>query len=256
MKCEEFCAEIQDLALTGPDFELTDSRLQSHFTKCGQCQQYVAESREAWMVLPAALDRPQLPPGLEDRIVGQIESNVGIPVIRDSAAFELGKYAFAAVALCCLVMATFPWARNAIEDGKITEDEERRIIALAKQTDRMDRIEASLSKSSLRNVSLIIDEPRRRQAYFVFDEVSKEAHFFASDLPGLDNEMYRVWLVPHDNSATVTAPVELSGSMIGAAVVMVPGNIHAYREIMVTIELIGAPATPSENVFFRAMLQF
>ena len=256
MKCEEFCAEIQDLALTGPDFELTDSRLQSHFTKCGQCQQYVAESREAWMVLPAALDRPQLPPGLEDRIVGQIESNVGIPVVRDSAAFELGKYAFAAVALCCLVMVTFPWARNTMKDGNITEDEKRRIIALAEQTDRIDRIEASLSKSRLRNVSLIIDEPRRRQAYFVFDEVSKEAHFFASDLPGLDNKMYAVWLVPHDNSATASAPVELSETMVGAAVVMVPGSIHAYREIMMTIEAYGTPEAPSENVFFRATLQF
>lgn len=256
MKCEEFCAAVDDLALIGPDFELTDSRLQTHYATCSPCQQHVAASRDAWMVLPSALDRTELPPGLEDRIVGQITSKVGIPLVRDSAAFEVGKYAFAAVVLCCLVMVTFPWARSGMEGGELTDGEQRRIIALATQAERLERIEASLSKNRLRNVSLIVDEPRRREAYFVFDEVSKEAHFFASNLPERDNEEYVVWLVSQSDTVSVSAPIELSESMVGSTVVAVPHSIHSYREVMVTIEANGSPETPSANVFFRALLQF
>ena len=248
MKCDEFVRLAEELALTDPNVEVTGEAA-AHLKSCSTCRQAYFELREAWALLPAALEPQPVNPNLEETILRRVNESPRPLDELDSKTTRVGKYALAASVLFALVSATIHFTYG----GGQQHNDVAQLKEFARQMDKLEQLETTFATPDVHYVSL--NSPNRRtqgQAYLLFDFLANEGHFFARDLHEASTDPVRLWLLNEKGVGLATAPITMNQNAISTAVIPLPKDGAMIRSIVVSVDQDANASTPSAHVLLRA----
>ena len=255
MDCQEFIRQLKELEVMGPEISL-DSELEQHRAECEHCNDFVRRSSEAWLLMAASLDKPTLTAELEANVIERVTKTqqiAGDLESADSRGFAIGKYALAASVLIALLVGTM-WTSGWLgpSDPAAQRDLER-IKEFARQMGKLEQLERTFAAPELKYVSLRMEgNTSPIQGYLLYDQLTKEAHFFGYDLVPNEGRTFKLWLLNDQHEVLKSKTIDVNNQNLGAAVVELPDDIGQLNEVVVTSESDPAAVTPSQAIQMKA----
>lgn len=252
MDCSTCVARLEEFSLVDDSETTLPVELRNHLDSCDSCRAHLLESRNAWLLLAAALEKPSLHTNLEERVFSRIERMPIDLANGETKTFVFWKYALAATVLLALLAATVLGPRWFRSFGLKSERELARVKEFARQMDKLDQLEQAFSSPGFRYVSLkTANSNSDVQGYLVYDRISNEGHFFAYDL-GAKDATFMLWLLQANEAVVSAAKIEVNSEGVGAAVIQIPPDISTIAEVVVTQETSPNAKTPSLNISMRS----
>lgn len=244
MKCEQFIAEVDEIAVNDPSVSLT-SELCKHLD-CEHCREHSRELVDSWLLLAGALDRFPVHKELEGRVMRQIA--IARARTAGTTIFHICKYALAVCVLVALATGTLTTA-NWFGAGWQGEEDLAKVKDLARQMGRIKELERAFSNPRIKYVSLT-SVSNRVGGYLVHDFITNEAHFFCFNLP-TTRKTLKLWLLDKDGGVIATQTVEASTTGLGASLVRIRADSAAIHEVVVAERRSGTDASPPETGILR-----
>ena len=236
MKCENFIAKVDEIAVNDPNVSLTPE-LREHLD-CESCRKHYEELVDAWLLLADGLDRHPVRPELEDRVMHQVAIARSL-TFANTTIFRVCKYALAACVLIALTLVTMNTA-NLFGGGRQDRENLARVKDLARQMGRIRELEAAFSNPEIKYVSLTSGS-NRVGGYLVHDVIASEAHFFCFNLPTTQKNL-KLWLLDQDGVEVASKTVDVSPDGLGASLVKIPADADAINEAV-----LGEPTSESND---------
>lgn len=253
MNCQEFLTRIEVVALDGPDMQLP-SELYEHQLDCVACNHEYQTLQEAWMLLPAALEKEPIRPDFEAKVMTRIESTPNDPEPSESQEAGFFKYAFAATVLIALVGGTM-WVLRWMDSHSTAEDDLNRVKEIASQVDKLEQLEDAFANPELRYVSLTSTGVKKSVlGFLVYDSVAHEGHFFVYGLDRAEKQTCVLWLLNAKREVVVSATIDVGPDGIGSTIIPLPEDTSELYEVVVSFEKDETSASPSADVRMRAAI--
>lgn len=254
MECDELRDQFESIALGPPD-EWPDHRMLEHLQSCSNCQRELREYQDAWLLLSAATPRAAVSESFEARVMDRV-SRVRPASRNYSRNAVVLKYALAAGVMFLLVGLTFLRLGLFGFGPEMSDTEIDQIRSIATQMEKMDELEDAFASPQITYVSLTSNQARRPSGYLVHDPMSRQVHFFGTNLTRLErnDSVLRVWLLNQEEEVLCSATIELAqgNNSLGSAL-MTLARPAAAKSALITIESdTDEPSVPSEDVILRS----
>lgn len=238
MKCEDFIAQVEEIAIRDPEVRLTPE-LEEHLD-CSHCRERYREFIEAWLLLARGLNAEPVRRELEDGVMRRVISAGRRSRNAKPMTFNVRSYALAACTLLVLTLGTFAITAWFGGDRRSARDLAR-VRELARQIGKIEELEQAFSDPRIKFVSLTSSSTQNRAGgYLVFDVLSGEAHFFGYNLPTATQPL-TLLLRDADGNMITAQQIDTTPDGLGASLVRVPSDAAAVEEVVVTLGTLDPP---------------
>lgn len=246
MECQQLRSQIESLALC-PQTDPMPADMLEHLHGCARCREELSESQEAWLMLSASLPTDPISDKLESRVMDRV-LNAPSPVPEYSQNAVVWKYAVAASVLFLLAGTTM-YRLGVFSGNQSTKSDVEQIRKIAAQVDELDKLERTFASTELRFVSLNTAS-ERASGYLVYDSVSKQIHFFGSNLRVVEQPLV-VWLLDENENVIATSSIRLGKDASVGTALLSGAEIERVRTTLITVEQQSDVDVPSTNILLR-----
>ena len=253
MDCRRMQEQLDVLAIQSPDVPLPDE-IRTHLEKCESCQTQLRELREAWLLLPASLERGSGNEAMENALMERIATDTSTAA-GPSPVPAIGRYVVAAMVLIGLLagsyIVTSLWSgEGGGDDPEITLEEDK-----SRHTNNLGHLRDVFAAPSLQFLSLeAVNASRQLQGYLVYDLAGREGHFFGFGLHTSKQQVFKLWLLDESGDVVSSATVNVADDELGSTVVSLPEDLSVLHEATITAESQADAVRPSSEVIMRARI--
>lgn len=247
-ECQEY---LEESALSDEASMMPEAK--RHLDNCGECRIALARRRDAWALLPLALEPEAVDSEVESRLMQRIEFSLKNESRPRWYKKVLVNYGLAASILIVVFSSVLVWSRQQVA---ATRSATVLVNEIQQQLDQFNEWKQGFGQPNLQFVSLQdVSAPPQAHAYLVHDLLGEEGHFFAYDLQRLPSgQVYKLWILGKDGQIPASTVLELDDKGIASASVAIPRSAKIERTL-VTAELDPAAAHPSDDARLQAAIE-